>query len=57
MTYCGVAELLVHLNTFSIKDSYSDGVYKLRMSMYYEKPLQVEDMAGMRVDLKEQKVE
>ncbi len=42
MTYAAVCEIMLHLNNFTIFDDYSDGVYKLRASVYYERPAQTE---------------
>jgi hypothetical protein len=36
MSYTGVLEVLIHLNSYKIHDSYSEGNYKLRFSVIYE---------------------
>ena len=56
MTYAASVEIILHLNQFTISDEYSEGIYKLRSSIYYEKPVQVEDMEGKKSNTFEVKV-
>lgn len=56
MTYAATAEILIHLNEFSINDSYSEGIYRMRSSVYYEKTVQKEDQNGNKLDTVEFKV-
>jgi hypothetical protein len=48
MTYAGLCEVALHLNDFKISDPYGEGYYRLRISIYYEKPDQLveEDQTG-----------
>ena len=57
MTYAAVCEIMLHLNNFTIFDDYSDGVYKIRASIYYERPSQIEQDKGVINDKEVLKVD
>lgn len=40
MTYTGLTDICVHMNEYKISDVYGEGIYRMRMSIYYEKPYQ-----------------
>ena len=46
MSYVGICEVMLHLNNFSIFDEYSDGYYKLKSSIYYEKLVPADNQKG-----------
>lgn len=35
MSFASILEVMVHLNNYKIHDSYSEGNYKLRFSLYH----------------------
>ena len=56
MTYAALCEIALHLNEFTINDVHSEGLYQIRASIYYEKPIQLEDVTGNKKDTIEMKV-
>jgi hypothetical protein len=36
MTYASITEVILHLNDICIGDSYSEGIYRMRVSMFTE---------------------
>ena len=56
MTYAALAEIALHLNEFTINDYHSEGLYQIRASVYYEKPVQLSDLSGNKTDTVETKV-
>lgn len=56
MTYAALAEIALHLNEFTIHDYHSEGLYQIRASVYYEKPVQLSDMEGHKTNTVETRV-
>lgn len=50
MTYAALGEILLHLNDFTINDAHSEGIYRLRLTCYYEKPVQQREEGGNLAD-------
>ena len=56
MTYAATVDIGVLLSSLSITDEHSEGIYKVRSSIFYEKPMQMDDAAGLKHNLVEKKV-
>lgn len=56
MTYAALTEIILHLNEFKVHDEHSEGFYRLRVSCYYEKPVQYQEMDGSMQDSVELRV-
>ena len=56
MTYAATVEIGLLLSSISITDQHAEGLYKIRSSIFYEKPMQNDDMSGVKHNLIEKQV-
>lgn len=50
MTYAAIGEISIHLNEVTIGDTYSEGLYKLRISVYSDTQCDMGNMTTVAYD-------
>jgi hypothetical protein len=56
MTYAATVDIGLLLGSLSITDENAEGIYKVRSSIFYEKPMQNDDISGVKHNLHEKEV-